>query len=226
MSFGLSNNVLHVSAAVTQVCWRPPSNELLPTSSDSINNSTSHTRDGPQEEILVDRHDSMLAVTTARLTSAGGSGALSLWSFHRPYMSLSIVEGHKEGAISDFVWLQTPLEDPSCNPSQNTESSTIVDASSLDALERTRNDIDEFATSSEPLSVLPCIWQHVLSVGRDGQCIMQSFVRGERRIRRVPTSCFAMANLSPFQSGYGSLVRAFFVVFPLVLVLLFSCGFE
>ena len=49
------------------------------------------------------------------------------------------------------------------------------------------------------------IWQNVLSVGRDGQCIMQSFARGERRIRSVPSSCFTMANLSPFQRGYGSL---------------------
>jgi hypothetical protein len=49
------------------------------------------------------------------------------------------------------------------------------------------------------------IWQNVLSVGRDGHLIMQSFARGERRIRSVPSSCFTMANLSPFQGGYGSL---------------------
>ena len=28
---------------------------------------------------------------------------------------------------------------------------------------------------------------------------------GDRPISRVPSSCFAMANLSPFQQGYGSL---------------------
>ena len=61
---------------------------------------------------MVDRHDSMLAVATARLTSAGGSGTLSLWSFHRPFMSLSIVEGHEESAISDFVWVRTPQTVP------------------------------------------------------------------------------------------------------------------
>jgi hypothetical protein len=49
------------------------------------------------------------------------------------------------------------------------------------------------------------IWQHVLSVGKDGRCLMQSFARGERPISQVPPSTFAMANLSPFQRGYGSL---------------------
>ena len=79
-------HVLSISASVTKVRWRPPSNEFLPLLSDSINNSTSHDRDDKKQEVMVDRHDSMLAVATARLTSAGGSGALSLWSYNRPYV--------------------------------------------------------------------------------------------------------------------------------------------
>ena len=31
------------------------------------------------------------------------------------------------------------------------------------------------------------------------------FYLGDRPISRVPSSCFALANLSPFQRGYGSL---------------------
>mmetsp|Transcript_62676 Transcript_62676/g.70081 ORF Transcript_62676/g.70081 Transcript_62676/m.70081 type:complete len:1140 (+) Transcript_62676:51-3470(+) len=214
-------HVLSISASVTQVRWRPPSNEFLPLLSDSFNNSTSHDyRDDKKQEVMVDRHDSMLAVATARLTSAGGSGALSLWSYNRPYMSLSIVEGHEEGAIEDFVWLKTPKtipkteilqqnftvrsdtpDSPSLRLRKNSESPTLMDDSSLGVKERTQKD-DEQAVESSPISF---IWQNVLSVGRDGQCIMQSFARGERRIRSVPSSCFAIANFSPFQPGSGSL---------------------
>jgi hypothetical protein len=38
-----------------------------------------------------------------------------------------------------------------------------------------------------------------LTIFMDSECI------GERPIQRVPPSCFAMADLSPFQHGYGSL---------------------
>ena len=164
--------MLSISASVTQVRWRPPSNDFVPKSSSSN-----------KEEAVMDRHDTMLAVVAARQTSAGGSGTLSLWSFRRPFMSLSIVEGHQEGAISDFVWIQTPQ---------------VVSKPSYGAFDRHEFHRDESLNVSY-------IWQNVISVGRDGRCIMQSFARGERRIRSVPSSCFAMANLSPFQRGYGSL---------------------
>lgn len=35
--------------------------------------------------------------------------------------------------------------------------------------------------------------------------VSESILTGERPIQRVPPSCFAMADLSPFQHGYGSL---------------------
>mmetsp|Transcript_2795 Transcript_2795/g.6001 ORF Transcript_2795/g.6001 Transcript_2795/m.6001 type:complete len:582 (-) Transcript_2795:1490-3235(-) len=178
---------------------------------------------------MVDRHDSMLAVATARLTSAGGSGTLSLWSFHRPFMSLSIVEGHEESAISDFVWVRTPQTVPKTTnrnfkteqqqPQQKSGIQLLASESSLSALtsplttsQRLRrksiDDHDKHYSEDEEASdfnSVSYIWQNLLSVGRDGQFIMQSFARGERRIRHVPSSCFAMANLSPFQQGYGSL---------------------
>ena len=130
-------------------------------------------------------------------------------------MSLSIVEGHKEGAISDFVWIKTPQVIPK-TPTSRFESNkrlsnsarlrkkaglAIMDGASIDAQDLSYSDYEQAVDFSN----VSYIWQNVLSVGRDGQCIMQSFARGERRIRSVPSSCFAMANLSPFQHGYGSL---------------------
>lgn len=212
-------HVLSISASVTRLRWRPPANEKFVLEDE-------------------DRHDSMMAVATAPIkgASAGGSGVLALWSYNRPYMPLSIVEGHKEGAVTDFDWLDTPQHQhrpdrgrSSRTPLGATEGSTSrlpgsalheVDAILYDNSERG----DEF---DKPVG----IWQHVLSVGRDGRCLIQSFARGriefsiwslffvtfvsnpfhrciiigDRPISRVPPSCFAMANLSPFQKGFGSL---------------------
>ena len=209
-----SKHVLHISASVTQVRWRPPSNDFV----------SSSTNEKLLVDTMVDRHDTMLAVATARQTSAGGSGTLSLWSFHRPYMSLSIVEGHQEGAISDFVWIQTPQIVPKASyttfefkheKQQPIHSSHHSSRSISNSLRKKAGYSDDSALEAREQNILKdddfellhvsYIWQNVLSVGRDGQCIMQSFARGERRIRSVPSSCFTMANLSPFQRGYGSL---------------------
>jgi hypothetical protein len=146
----------------------------------------------------------MLAVASARLTSAGGSGTLSLWSFHRPFMALSVVEGHKEGAVADFVWLETPqVSRRSRKPSRISPSDSNLSASRHDSrriikmqmapsqeeaiLIRSagRNEVDSILFDSKDKEgdddkgqVSSSIWQHVLSVGRDGQCLLQSFVRG------------------------------------------------
>jgi hypothetical protein len=184
----------------------------------------------------------MLAVATARLTSAGGSGVLSMWSYNRPFMALSIVEGHEEGAVADFAWFQTPFVIPkpkncieSLSSKKISSDPTLSTAYKLDPISRLRmasgspameestirrvhgrggekdfrgydakeSDVDD--DQGGPVEQVSYIWQHVLSVGRDGKCILQSLARGSRPIHRVPSSCFAMANLSPFQSGYGSL---------------------
>lgn len=156
----------------------------------------------------VDRHDSMLCVATARLSTSGGSGVLSLWSFHRPFMPLSVVEGHEEGAVTDFVWLDTPDFKMKQNKSPyylvqsdvalsskkdplrhaKGQSSTANDGGDPVGRTSTRDsesmqyeqkdkdkDDDKSRVSSEG-----CIWQHVLSVGRDGRCLLQSFARGKR----------------------------------------------
>ena len=175
-------HVLAISASVTRLRWRPP---------------------------VFDPYDSsMLAVATAPIkgASAGGAGVLALWSYHRPFMPLSVVQGHKDGAVTDFVWLETPVKDPASDEfnamregrasggdSQRGSSrkgqidftsgsdhapfrsisSRLPGGSSheVDAMLYDNSEVDEI---EEPVG----IWQHVLSVGRDGRCLIQSFVRG------------------------------------------------
>jgi WD40 repeat protein len=190
-------HVLYISASVTRLRWRLPANDKFLLEDE-------------------DRHSSMLAVATAPIkgASAGFPGLLGLWSFHRPFMPLSVVEGHREGAVMDFDWLDTP------QPKQNDTGRSLSTARMLSTidlkgdkrggssrLQGSTNEADSTRDTGEadeydkPIG----IWQHVISVGRDGRCLLQSFVRGDRPISRVPPSCFAMANLSPFQRGYGSL---------------------
>mmetsp|Transcript_19354 Transcript_19354/g.27360 ORF Transcript_19354/g.27360 Transcript_19354/m.27360 type:complete len:890 (-) Transcript_19354:965-3634(-) len=205
-------HVLSVSAAVTRLTWRPPEVEV---------DELSDFRD------FADRHDAMLAVATGPISgaSAGGNGLLSLWSHHRPFMALSVLEGHKEGAVTDFIWLDTPYVRgmfPDSLPSDKSTKNSDLDISRrksiLSSDNRSRHDSvgseisrhmsssgDIYSPGKIDMMNTIGVWQHVLSVGRDGRCLLQSFARGERPISKVPPSCFALANLSPFQSGYGSL---------------------
>ena len=48
-------------------------------------------------------------------------------------------------------------------------------------------------------------WQHILSIGNDKKILVQSLAQGERPLSNIPPSVFAIANLSPYQHGYGSL---------------------
>jgi hypothetical protein len=163
----------------------------------------------------------MLAVASARLTSAGGSGTLGLWSCHRPFMPLSVVEGHKEGAIGDFVWLETPQEEQ-----QTRSQASTNDAPESNGKSRMRRQASLIGNSNDETVVIrgsargeaesilfdnkdnerddkkrasPRIWQHALSVGRDGRCLLQAFTKGELiisfRVRFQEIShCFLIVN--------------------------------
>ena len=213
----VKKHTLAVSAPVTRLEWRP---------------EQSARRKSVMSEAdygAVDRHDAMVAVTTAPISgaSAGGSGSISLWSWHRSFMPLSIVEGHKDGAVTDFVWLDTP---PPTKDTTKAEDDAligreVVEKMSLSSPPRASKHVDRLSVSLHNIRhpIFPeaseqdntvdhwidlstaGTWQHVLSVGRDGNCLLQSLARGERPISRVPPSTFAIANLSPFQSGFGSL---------------------
>jgi WD40 repeat protein len=236
-------HVLAVSASVTRIRWRPPAQDAFAwETQDQQQHDHASGSDGessyPQSQShpYPDRHDTMMAVATAPIkgASAGGSGVLSLWSYDRPFVPLSVVEGHKDGAVTDFEWLETPIvstlsqmdeRGPSnmhASPSRRRSTQgwnssqqqrrteggrekrrlTGSSPNEMEAIlfDNSKNHDDRMSNSKNVR-----IWQHVLSVGRDGRCVIQSFVRGDKPISRVPPSCFAMANLSPFQKGYGSL---------------------
>ena len=184
---------LSVSAQVEKLQWRPPKRPI--SSFDRkryLDASSSFPPDSP------DHHEAMLAVaTTVSGATSGGSGKVHLWSCHRPFMPLSIVDGHKEKSVADFIWLDTP-DIVSIPRRQSTTSLTL----------KGKNILMQRPISSEqddPSSSLSGTWQHVLTVGRDGKCLVQSFCRGERPISTVPPSAFAIAEMSPFQKGFGSL---------------------
>jgi hypothetical protein len=101
----------------------------------------------------------MIAVSTAPIkgASAGGSGMISLWSYHRPFMPLSIVEGHKEGAVADFEWLDTPKMDYRITGESILSSKFLsMEEATMGFTMKTR---DIQGTTDDSL----CLWQHVLS---------------------------------------------------------------
>lgn len=177
----LSLHVLSISAAVTSVKWRPPASSM-------------------KNDDEVDRHESMLAVASARQASAGGSGVLGLWSCDRPFMPLSVVEGHEKGAIGDFVWLETPYRDIQATshplvqstepmnksrsaslgmyPPSNTADGTVVLRGSLRG--ESESILFDNKEKDDERGAAPRIWQHILSIGRDGRCLVQSLVRGKQ----------------------------------------------
>ena len=152
-------HVLHISAPVTRIRWRPP----------AVKSDCNY-------------HDSMIAVATASIygANAGGNGSVGLWSYHRPFMPISVCEGHLDGAVSDFAW------------ARDLSKETIASGSTEEKLSSNR----ESYTRE---------WQTIITVGRDGRILLQKFSHGQRPILEVPHATFALANLSPFQPGFGSL---------------------
>lgn len=196
-------HVLSIAAAVTRLAWRPPA---FPFSREDADLASA------------DPHDGMIAIASAPVKGrAGGNGLLSLWSIHRPFMPLSVCEGHTEGAVTDFVWLDTPREitrskkqataqrglakrrssgDHGRHNEQGSQRSeplgrgtTRISSSSArgpGTFKRTHTDSDDGILDidtdedydRESARLAGDVWQHVLSVGRDGRCLLQSFARG------------------------------------------------
>lgn len=165
---GIPKNMLHIlpiSASVMRLKWRPPSSNTI--SWDETN-----------------RHETMLAVATAPIkgASAGGSGMLALWSYDRPYMPLSIIEGHEEGAVTDFRWLDTPQPQLQSHQSSAYKQARVSDNTHRPFSKQSQSDLDSdsiFKERDVEGNHFLGIWQHVISVGRDGRCLLQSFARGK-----------------------------------------------
>ena len=264
-TMALNMHTLSIGSPVTKVRWRPSS--LIRPNADLSEESRR----------ALNKHDSMLAVSTGPIsgTNAFEMGSISLWTVHRPFLPLSVVQGHEEGAVTDFFWLDTPpswgresserdsastdyessieafelqLDDPISKPkkrvlppatrrtssnepdefksdrevhSQEIRTQVVSRRSSLQLEsfnlkpKRTRpeSNFDNRSTSwmtneLQKVEVSPAvgIWQHVVSVGRDGACLLQSLARGIRPIESVPCCALAIAPLTPFsKSATGSL---------------------
>ena len=190
---------LSISGAIQTLKWRPPKNLCHDLS--QLDNMTTANQDS-----TADHHEAMLAVSTTPTTGLGGHGTVSLWSYHRPFMPLIIVEGHTKGAVSMFLWVDTPEVEEIEIPVDDDTLSIRVEGLQTHSEKRFMDQpFDLQDIDSDQFKGLKGTWQHILSVGRDGSCLLQSLVRGERPIENVPHSTFAIANLSPFQRGYGSL---------------------
>ena len=180
---------LSVSAQVEKLKWRPPKRPII---------SADRSRHLLSNNNQPDHHVAMLAVaTTVTGATSGGCGKVYLWSCHRPFMPLSIVDGHEEKSVADFIWLDTPDVKETGIPRRTTASSLSKIILSQQNSSGITNEVGGRSLTGT--------WQHVLTVGKDGKCLIQSFCRGEKPISKVPPSAFAIAELSPFQKGFGSL---------------------
>lgn len=115
-----AQNTLSVSSPVCKLKWRPPSS----------------FKSRIKQENNIDHHIAMLAIATAPAggANAWGQGHVALWSYHRPFMPLSVVEGHLEGAVTDFIWLDTPQ---------------IITSSSLDGHHRNHRKDETFMVKAD-----------------------------------------------------------------------------
>lgn len=143
-------------------------------------------------------------------------------------MPISVCEGHQDGAVTDFAWAAHPFQsnnkqEDEFHPYRHDQSKAKAASSSFSSTEPTSGHVrktrigrasmdetalrrhDEEEKSSESPAYAKKEWQTILTVGRDGQLLLQSFSHGEQPILNVPQSTFALANLSPFQPGFGSL---------------------
>uniref|UniRef100_A0A7S1BZV0 Uncharacterized protein n=2 Tax=Corethron hystrix TaxID=216773 RepID=A0A7S1BZV0_9STRA len=233
-------HVLSIAAPVTRIAWRPPC--------DFFENHTGATTTpvNHHSSPLTNQHDAMLAVGTAPTGGAStGSGSIGLWSCHRPFLPLSVVEGH-EGAVTAFEWSDLAAQPLPSSSKPKTEavvvskkekmtadrqflgfmkyhpttqsSSSFSDLPAPSPVVRSlfpkgeqHNDNDSIlsrnaterrvkttttATADHSSVAKRSSWRCVVSVGRDGNCLLQDFANGLRPIEEVPHSAFGIALVS------------------------------
>lgn len=116
-------------------------------------------------------------------------GVISLWVCSAPFVPVSIVEGHEEGAVTDFVFVTDNPEDRSSTILKLDRRSTEpVGVSPMRQFESpsqqrgSRRHSDMLDTSDTQKEPTPKAM--ILSVGRDGQCLLQDFSRGKAVMRK------------------------------------------
>lgn len=177
-------HVLNIAAPVTRIRWRPPEG----ASSDNI------------------------AVATSSIygaSNAGGNGAVGLWSVFRPFMPISVCEGHVEGAVTDFAFVRKQQVDGSSRPRSIDGLGDAAYSVDCGKMSYSRvGDPSGAEEEKEPSDAAPegnALQTCIISVGRDGQCLLQNFALGECPILEVPRAPFSLGLMSPFQPGFGSL---------------------
>jgi WD40 repeat protein len=150
-------HTLFVSSPITSLCWRPNTGET-----ESLG-------------------DSIVAVATSPIqgANAGGNGTIGLWACKYPFVPISVVEGHEEGAVTAFTFVDISSVPGTTAYNRSSSQPAIPLASHHEPLQQfsKRNSDQNVATMSRIFreSALRSI---VLSVGRDGQCLLQDFSLG------------------------------------------------
>jgi hypothetical protein len=145
----------------------------------------------------MDLHEPMLAVATSSIkgASAGGAGQVSLWSWSRPFMPVCVLEGHTEGAVPDFDWIDTPASESIQKDLFSGKLST-AGGGTAGTKKGSSNwktpDLAQFDPREQDGDHGLNFWQHILSVGRDGRCLIQSFVRGKAFTLLLVSTCFSL----------------------------------
>jgi hypothetical protein len=125
--------------------------------------------------------DSIVAVATSPIqgANAGGNGTIGLWACKYPFVPISVVEGHEEGAVTAFTFVDISSVPGTTAYNRSSSQPAIPLASHHEPLQQfsKRNSDQNVATMSRIFreSALRSI---VLSVGRDGQCLLQDFSLG------------------------------------------------
>lgn len=113
-------------------------------------------------------------------------GAVGLWTCSRPFVPISIVEGHQEGAVTAFVFVSddsTDSDEPSVSFNRRSTEPTSSGSPDQRYSRRRLSEMHDAAPKTENYQQCKSI---ILSVGRDGQCLLQDFSLGELWVLFMP----------------------------------------
>lgn len=186
-------HTLFVSSPITSISWQSKGassvlgDSIIAVSTSPIQGANA----GGNGECITDKQTH---VKCMRFTfSFALLGVVGLWTCSRPYVPISIVEGHQEGAVTAFAFVpdtatsDEPLMEFNRRLTEPTTSTGISPLMHFESPSQwySRRRLSEFhdaAASAE--KDRPCR-SMILSVGRDGQCLLQDFSLGEFDLHSV-----------------------------------------